>query len=93
MCFSVASKRIQMWCEAASTATDLDNILMGKEDTMTKHCAFFGKEPKYLCHLRLFGEMCVTSDISTKLTRTKIDPRGRLSMFIGYSQKHAGDVY
>ena len=86
-------KRIQMWCEAASCATDLDNILMGKEDTMTKYSAFFGKEPQYLCHLRLFGEMCVTTEISNKKTRTKLDPRGRLSMFIGYSDLHAGDVY
>ena len=25
--------------------------------------------------------------------RTKIDPRGKISLFVGYSTQHAGDVY
>ena len=32
-------------------------------------------------------------DTDNKVGRTKIDPRGKTSLFIGYSTQHAGDVY
>ena len=34
-----------------------------------------------------------TEDIDNKVGRTKIDPRGKNSLFVGYSTQHAGDVY
>ena len=37
--------------------------------------------------------MCVVADIDNKVERTKIDPRGKISIFVGYSTQHAGDVY
>ena len=54
---------------------------------------FYGKDAKYAKHLRSFGEICVTADTSNKVGRTKLDTRGGLSMFMGYSTQHAGDVY
>ena len=43
--------------------------------------------------LRVFGEMCVVADTDIKVGMTKIDPRGKISLFVGYSTQHAGDVY
>ena len=43
--------------------------------------------------LRVFGEMCVVADTDKKVGRTKIDPRGKISLFVGYSTQHEGDVY
>ena len=37
--------------------------------------------------------MCVVADTDNKVGRTKIDPRGKISIFVGYSTQHAGDVY
>ena len=37
--------------------------------------------------------MCVVADTETKVGRTKIDPRGKISLSVGYSTQHAGDVY
>ena len=37
--------------------------------------------------------MCVVADTDSKVGRTKIDPRGKISLFVGYSTQHAGDVY
>ena len=37
--------------------------------------------------------MCVVADPDNILGRTKIDPRGKISLFVGYSTEHAGDVY
>ena len=37
--------------------------------------------------------MCVVADTDNKVGRTKIDPRGKISLFAGYSTQHTGDVY
>ena len=37
--------------------------------------------------------MCVVADTDNKVGRTKIDPRDKISSFVGYSTQHAGDVY
>ena len=54
---------------------------------------FFGVDAKYAKHLKVFGEMHVVADTDNKVGRTKIDPRGKISLFVGYSTQHAGDVY
>ena len=50
-------------------------------------------DAKYAKYLRVFGEMCVVADTDNKVGRTKIDPRGKISLFAGYSTQHAGDFY
>ena len=86
-------KRKQLWCEAANTATMLDNIMVHEQNSTPPYTMFYGKDAKYAKHLRTLGEICVTADTSDKVGRTKLDTRGRLSMFICYSTQHAGDVY
>ena len=52
-----------------------------------------GVDAKYAKHLRVVGEMRVVVDTDNKVGRTKTDPRGKISLFVGYSTRHAGDVY
>ena len=87
------AKRQQLWCEAAQTATMLDNILLQESAKSPPFTKFFGVDAKYAKHLRVFGEMCVVADTDNKVARTKIDPRGKISLFVGYSTQHAGNVY
>ena len=87
------TKRQQLWCEAAQTATMLDNIVVPDSAKSPTFTQFFGVDAKYAKHLRGFGEMCVVADTDNKVGRTKIDPRGKISLFVGYSTQHAGDVY
>ena len=87
------TKRQQLWCEAAQTATMLDNILVQDSAKSPPFTQFYGVDAKYAKHLRVFGEMCVVADTNNKVGRTKIDPRGKISLFVGYSTQHAGDVY
>ena len=87
------AKRQQLWCEAAQTATMLDNILVQESAKSPPFTQLFGVDAKYAKHLRVFGEMCVVADTDNKVGRTKIDPRGKISLFAGYSTQHAGDVY
>ena len=87
------AKRQQLWCEAAQTATLLDNILVQDSAKKSPFYSFFWSRCKVCQHLRVFGEMCVVADTDNKVGRTKIDPRGKISLFVGYSTQHAGDVY
>ena len=82
-----------MWCEAAQTATMLDNILVQESAKSPLLTQCFGVDAKYAKHMRVFGEMCVVADTDNKVGRTKIDPRGKISLFVGNSTQHAGDVY
>ena len=50
-------------------------------------------DAKYAKHLKVFGEMCVVAATKNKVGRTKIDPRGKISLFVGHSTQYAGDVY
>ena len=87
------AKRQQLWCGAAQTATLLDNILVQDRAKSPPFTQYFGVDAKYAKHLRVFGEMCVVADTHNKVGMTKIDPRGEISIFVGYSTQHAGDVY
>ena len=87
------AKRQQLWCEAAQTATMLDSILVQDSAKSPPFTQVFGVDAKYAKPLRGFGEMCVVADTDNKVGRTKIDPRGKIRLFVGYSSQHAGDVY
>ena len=87
------AERQQLWCEAEQTATLLDNLLVQDSAKSPPFTQFFGVDAKYAKHLRGFGEVCVVADTDNKVGRTKIDPRGKISLFVGCSTQHAGDVY
>ena len=78
---------------AAQTARLLGNILVQDSAKTPPFTQFFGVDAKYAKQLRGFGEMCVVADTDNKVGRTKIYPRGKISLFVGYSTQHAGDVY
>ena len=84
------SKRQQLWCEAAQTATLLDNNLVQES---AKSPLLLGVDANYAKHLKVFGEMCVVADTDNKVGKTKIDPRDKISLIVWYSTQHAGDVY
>ena len=90
--FTMAMRQ-QLWCEAAQTATMLDNILVQESAKSPLFTQFVGLDAKYATHLRAVGEMCVVADTDDKVGMTKIDPRGKISLLVGYSTQHAGDVY
>ena len=41
----------QLWCEVASTATMLDNILVHEQDSAPPYKMFYGQDTKYAKHL------------------------------------------
>ena len=61
--------------------------------TKPPYTLFFNKDAKYMKHLRSFGEMAVVAIHEQKKMRSKLDTRAKTSMFVGYADDHAGDVY
>ena len=90
--FSQQNKR-KFWCEVISTATKLDNIMLGKERTKPPYTLFYNDEPKYKKYLRSFGEMAVIAISDGKKMRSKLDTRGKTGIFVGYADDHPGNVY
>ena len=85
------AKRQQLWCEGTQTVTLVDNILVQDSAKSPLFTQFFGVDAKYAKHLKVFGEMCVVADTNNKVVKTKIDPRGKISLFVGYSTQHTGE--
>ena len=61
--------------------------------TKPPYTLFFNKAAKYMKQMRSFGEMVVVAIHEGKKMRSKLDTRGKTSMFVGYADDHAGDVY
>ena len=73
---STVKKRQEMWCEAAQTATMLDNVMVQEKGGKPPHMKFYGEDPKYAKCLKTFGELGMTAISSNKVGRTELDLRG-----------------
>ena len=83
--------RHKIWGEGISTATRLEGILTsGNEKSPCE--MFFGRLPKFVKHLRTFGEIGVTARLDRKMSG-KLNDKGNVCMMVGYAVNHAGDVY
>ena len=85
--------REKMWAEAANTATKLDVILSTEKG---KDCPFFlvyGKMPKYINCLRVFGEIGIITISNNNQIKAKLSDRGIPAMFSGYPDDYSSDSY
>ena len=71
--------------------TLLENVSVKKGETETPHKKFHGSDPRYTNNLHCFGEIAVIKSIIKP--KDKIDYRGHKEIFLGYGEKHAGDVF
>ena len=65
------AKRQKFWCEAAQTATLLDNILVQDSAKSPPFTQCFRVDAKYAKHLRVSGEMCVVADTDNRVGEDK----------------------
>lgn len=84
------TSRGRFWAEAANTATDLANI-MSKGDEDSPYQKFHGIPSSYENKLRTFGKLCVVADRTP--IKAKLQNRGYIAMFLGYSKEHPADCY
>jgi len=83
-------KRHLFWTEATNTVTHLENIMIRKRMTCTPHYLFYGSDTPYAQHLQVFGKLAIAKVLNTT---NKLSDRGMKAIFVGYADKHVGNVY
>ena len=83
-------KRHLFWTEAANTVTHLENITIRKGTTRTPHYLFYGSDAPYAQHLQVFGKLAIVKVLNPT---NKLSDKGMKAIFVGYAEKHAGNVY
>jgi len=78
------------WMEAANTITHLENITIKKGNTQTRYYLFYGKDAPYTKYLQVFGKLGI---IKVLQPRNKLSDKGLKAIYVGYADKHAGNVY
>ena len=82
-----------LWAECKKTATDLDTILYGKENMENYHTKMFKKNPDFVTHLQIFGEIGIVLSHKQIGRISKISNKGKEAFFVGYATDHTSDVY
>jgi hypothetical protein len=83
-----------MWAECARTATMLSNVVTENPDGKTPYELMYGEQPNWAQSLRTFGEIAVLRNLqSYGKDITKLDNRGKVCMFVGYSDEHPKNTY
>ena len=83
-------KRHLFWTEAANTVTHLENITIRKGTTRTPHFLFYGSDAPYTKYRQVFGKLAIVKVLNTT---NKLSDKGMKAIFVGYTDKHAGNVY
>ncbi len=84
--------RANMWAECARIATMLENSMPDYVGEYPPIVKFKGEQYNWVYSLRTFGEMAVLLDNATA-TQDKLTDRGRVCMFVGYSDEHPRHTY
>ena len=80
-----------LWCEAAATATDIENLLIPRDSNGPARTDFFKKDLPKAENLRQFGEIGIVK--IGKDVKGKLSDRGIPVMYLGREKDHAGDTY
>ena len=68
----------------------MENITIRKGTTRTPHYLLYGSNAPYAKHLQVFGKLGIVKVL--QLTN-KLSDKGMKAIFVGYADKHAGNVY
>jgi len=83
-------RRHLFWMGAANTIKHLENITIRKGSTRTPYYLFYGKDAPYAKYLQVFGQLGI---INVLQPTNKLSDKGLKAIFVGYADKHAGNVY
>ena len=85
--------RQSLWAECANTSTDLNNILVTEGNEKCPYEKLYGTLPKFTANLKTFGEVVIIKKSELQGIKPKLDNRGIVGIFVGYSHNHGEGVY
>ena len=80
-----------LWTECAQTVTHEANLLTTHNE-MPPYYKFYKQESPFARSVRQFGELAILTNVQKKI-KGKLENRGTIHMFVGYSPDHPKDVY
>ena len=81
-----------MWTKCTATATKVENIMTNMSEEPTSNKAFYSKKAPYAKYLQTFGEIGIVTNHKNKKICGKFEYRGKLCLFLGYSNLHARGI-
>lgn len=88
----ITNYRQLLWAECANTAVYLDNMLVRQGNGTSNFEKFHGKPPEKIINLHPFGHMVVFK-LHDRVLRSKLENKGKLGIFVGYTDSHAQETY
>jgi hypothetical protein len=85
--------KYKIWAECARSVAMLDNMLTSSTKPHSPYYLFYKRHPEYLKQLHTFGEIGIVATHEDKDLRSKLAPRGKICMFVGYPDSTIPDVY
>lgn len=85
--------RTKLWAEYAATATFVENLIFCDDKSEPPYKLFYGSIPNRVKKLRVFGEINIVANQTSKGTKTKLDNCGYPCIFVGYPPNLPPDVY
>ena len=84
--------RVGLWAQCAKIASQLENIIVSKEDELSPAEKMYGENPRWSKQLRTFGEVAILNDDEHKI-KGKLRDRGFPAIFVSYPDHQPSDVY
>ena len=82
-----------VWTEAAKTASDIENMIVTENKTISADNKFYNKLETKLTALKPFGEVAIVERNAKRGMRSKLEDRGRACLFLGKPDNHPTDVF
>ena len=80
-----------LWTEYANTATLINNISTTQQNTQPPFARYYRQNASLVNNLRSFGEQGIVK--TAKVNQSKLQNRGELCIFVGYSNNHSNHTY
>ena len=84
--------RDKLWTECASTATEIENIVVPNNKEKPACVEFFGEKPKFVDEISVFGETGIVNQCDAGI-KAKVEDQGEVCMFLGDAENTAGNMY
>ena len=81
-----------VWAECAKYSTDIENMIVKPNKTVSSWEMFYGRQPPMFSVIRQFGEVAIVEEWQKRGMRGKLDDRGRPCIYVGRAPDHAESV-
>jgi hypothetical protein len=87
------SMRKDLWTEAATTETDIENLISSRKDGKSANPIFHDTVHAANMSLRVFGDMAVEGYHHNRKIWSKLDDKRATAIYLGRAKDHSSDTH